>query len=505
MKKLLAIVIILIAAYTAYWYVEATIFEKRLKEELAKAAPNAIITYDAIEKKGYPLSIQLVLVNPKLHMENDAIKLDMQGSLAADWSLFGTLKQVLMQGKSHVELPIGEEGALAKYSFEGDTQAEFDSLHDFGDKGVVRITNAKTNGPETNIHGAFEWSSDLVTIVYDTKSPNPDRAILNLDVELVGGKIKAEKSQELYAAFADSLAEQSGKTNASFVLACDLPSQKVLQKYQESPLLLLTEAFPPISVELKKLATVNAFEQDEVQAAVHISEGENKNIVLDVVTNGTFHYLPAYREAVLKAIDSAAGVAQNWQAQDEYVPLKNVLISQKERIKELVPHLETLGKLVTTGKLLAVVNKQTFDWHLSLDNFGVTCDKFGCLLSLTAQDRRNSTQADAHLVLNHVDAIVNEAVGFYNKAESIFNALELDPVKHLKPLPEGANAKLIAYLEDLSTTHDKDTLAIDISYRDGKTMIGHYTLEEARANLEAIWADMMPKPEPLPTLPEDYQ
>ncbi len=496
-KVLGIIIVVLLIGYSAFWYMQAYYIQNTLKQELAEVS-EAKITYDDVKCSGFPFRINVSLVNPKVHVENKAISLDLDGQFVTSWSLLANLKGIDISGKSHILVPV-EEGAVAsQYHFEGNTALEIDSIKTLGDKGKVRLTDAKAVSLGNDLHGPFEWLADSVTCEYNVLSSSPDRAALNLDVEVQGAQVKvllAGEStfiQQLYNAFFGTIAEKSGKTNASFVISCDTPSASKLQELADSPLQLLTKGIPPVTLEIKNFNSSNALTKDKLLARLHLGE-EHNSIVLQVTGEGDIRYFAAYREAIIAAIDNVEKLAPNWEAPADLLGVKDFLVNHADRIKALVPHPERLGTISLYNDFFVEVTKPSLNWHVGVKKLGVMCDLYGIDIKADAQSRNSDLQIEATCALKNAQGLVVELVSSYNNVADIVNTIESDPEKHFKPLPANAADKIVAFLAHLSQEHEdpKGTLKIIYTYKNNKTMIGHLSLEEARAEAEALWAAIM--------------
>ncbi len=493
------LIVLLIGGYTAFWYMQAYYIENTLKQEIAKAHPDAEITYDSVEKSGFPFAIQISLVNPKVHVENKALSFDVEGKFATSWSLFARLKAIEIAGKSHIFVPVKEGATRSMYHFEGNTVLDIDSIQTLGDKGKIRITNAKALSLGSDIHGPFEWLADLVTCDYNVLSESHDRSVVDLDVEVRGAEARVlptgENSflQELYKAFFGTIAEKSGKSTASFVVKCDMPSAAKVQELTESPLQLFTKGVPPVTIELKRFDSANVLTKDQMTARIHLGEDEHNTVVLQMTGDGSVRYFEGYREALLAAVDNVTKHVPDWQAPEDLVELKNFLISNASQIKELVPHLERYGNIEFFDDMFVEINKLTFNWHLGIKRLGIMCDLYGIDIKADAQNRNSDLQVEATIALKNAQGLVDDLTGFYNKAINIANYFEKDAEKQFRVLPASAPQKIVTFLKHLSQEHDdpKGVLKIVYSYKEGKTMIGALTLEEARAEAEALWTEVM--------------
>lgn len=502
------VLLLVVGAYSAYWYVRAEHIEKILKAEIANLSEHATITYDGIQKKGYPYSIQIAFVNPKVHVENEAISFDLKGSLAGRWSVFGDINDIEMAGISRLSLPINEAGPLTEYHFEGTTVAEIDSLKTLADRGQIKITNGKAYSVGNNLHGPFVWIFDLLTVDYDVDNASVDRSGISLDVRLRGAEHKGVAQGEhlpvdLYNVFAGTIAEKSGKTNSSFVVNCDLPSLAKCQQLMASPLLLLTQTLPKVSIDIKKLNSFNALSSDEISGSIHILEDDQKNIVIQIDGKGFIHFFAPYHDAVVAAIDNVKNAAPKWEAPQELSEVKDLIANDADKLKVLVPHPDALGKIEGLENLLIVISKNTFNWHLALNSLDVSCDLYGIAIKANAQSRNNNMQVDVGVSLKNAAGLVQDVVSMYNRVQSVAYIFEPYTQKHLKALPKEASAKIVDFLQLLSIKKDVDKtdLHINISYNDGKLMIGSLTREEARAQAEELWSEIMEEIKPTEPSP----
>ena len=494
----LAVVALLcMGGYSAYWYIHAQQIENLLQEKLANQQ-HAKITYDSIEKRGFPFSIQLALVNPKVHVENEAITFDLDGSVAARWSVIGDLKDIDVSGKSRFAMPFNEDGHISEMHFEGNTVAEIDSIQSIGDKGVLTVSNGHMRSSDSEGFGEFDWKFDTIRVGYDVKHPDADRSIVDLDVNLQGGTYNVKEpgsSHELidfYRALVGTVVEKTGKVNSAFTLSCQLPSVAKCKQLMESPMMLLTQAVPKVSIVLKNGATSDALSQGEVLGSLTISEDEKNNVETHITASGFVRYLAAYHDAVIAGIDKLKELAETWDASDDLKAVKNLLANNSDSLKALVPHPETLGKIEANTNVLIVLNKRTFNCHVAVDPLGVSCDLYGISIKSDLQERNNCTHGDVGITLKNASNLVSELVSYYNRIEGVVNLFEQDTQKHLKPLPEGAAQKIVGFLSHLSANPaDPNDLHITVVYNDGKLQIGPLTREEARAEFEELWAEIM--------------
>ncbi len=502
MKKLLLLLVLLAAAFTGFWFYEAYMIENEVKKEIASLDSRTKIVYDGIEKRGFPTHVELIMVNPKVEVDNEAVHFTLLGNLSGTWSLLGKIEQLNLSGNSHVEFAVGEEGIPTGYSLDGKMAVEFDSLQTLGDKGKIKLTSAKVFSSGNEIHGPFEWLIDSLVANYDVKAPNEKRRHLLLDVNLEGAKLEGiinpDESMlaKMYQVIINSVEKKSGKTNASFTLQCELPSQEVAKKYMQSPLLLISEAFPTIAVDLKKFTSSNALVEQSAQGTIKIFENGKKRITARIDADGFIHYFPGYHEAVVSAIDNVRELAKDWDAPEDLAKLKYLLLEHSDVIKNLVPHPEEFGRIEMGESFFFNLNKKNFNWHMGLQKLDLSCDLFALNVKADAQDRNNRTIVDITLDITNAKRLTEEMVVLYNKVEGLANLFEEETEKHLKPLPENASEKILAYLQQIATKKEKEVLEITISYRDGKIGVGPYTLEEARARFEELWIELVPPEAP---------
>ncbi len=504
MKKILSVLVILALAYAGYWFYEAYKIEKELTSQLASLGPHTRVVYDGIEKRGFPTHVELIVVNPKVEVDNEALRFTLLGNLSGRWSLLGKIEQLNLSGNSHVEFEIGEEGLLSDYSLDGNMAVEFDSLQTIGDQGRIILKNAKASSTGNDVHGPFECSIDSLIAKYDVKARNKEQSHLLLDVNFEGAKLVGITSEDetmlgkMYQVLLNNIEKKSGKTNASFTLQCELPNQEIIEKYVQSPLLLISEPFPSISIDLKNFASNNALVEQRANAMMSVSEDGKRRITAHVNADGFIHYFQGYHDAMAAAIDNMQELAKDWDAPQDLAIVKDVLINHADVVKNLIPHLENFGRIEGGENFFFLLNKKTFNWHMALEKLDLSCDLFALNVKADAQERNNSTIVDITVSITNAKRFTEELVSLYNKIEGVANLFEQKTKQHLKPLPENASEKILAYLNLLATKREQDLISINMIYRDGKIQIGPFSLEEARAEFEKLWLELVPPEEEIP-------
>lgn len=492
MKAFWVILLLLVAGFTGFWFVQAEKLERACKEELAKI-DYATISYDSIQKRGFPLTLALLFTNPKVKTE--AVSYALEGTLTARWSLFGTFKDIDVMGRSGFELPVSEEDKVSLYHLEGNTVAEVDSFT----KGMLSITNARLHSAENDKVGPFDWTFDRISARYDLEAPREDRAIYDFDVEVKGAKYQVpEPAQEItlndfYNVFMSTMAQKGGSTDYVLTFVCDLPSKSKIEEIKDSPLKLFRESFPTVSIALKSLVAKNALVSNEAKGEVSIQEDGQKNVIVHVDAKGVMRYFAGYYDALLESVDKMSNLAARWEAPKDLEGVKDLFVNHKEALKSIIPRPDSLGKIKLDESMCVVLNKRNLSWHFTLQNFDLSCDQYAMSAKANAQERNNHTRFDVTIKLKNAPGLVEDLQNLYNRLEGVVNLFEEQTEAHLKPLPEDAKARILDFIKSLST-ESGDELEIVVSYHDGRVYVGPLTLEDARGAFEALWRSIMQSP-----------
>jgi hypothetical protein len=279
---------------------------------------------------------------------------------------------------------------------------------------------------------------------------------------------------------------------------CDLPSTQKINEFIGAPLQLLMGPFPTITIDIKKWDAVNSFTQEDCSGFIKLYEGEEKSIVAEITSKASARYAAGYHKALLDGIDNVGLVAEKWEPTEDLAPVKELLVHHRDELKAIMPDFASLGTIGMSEKFFFVFHKNTGSWHLTLDPFDLTSERYSVGFKADAQDRQSNLHADMLLKFKNLDGLVADMTDLYSKVETLANKVVTNPEQKVKPLEADFQSKFMTYINRFGKKDDAGNLEIPINYNDGKWLIGGLTLEEARALTEATWVNLFPKPQQQP-------
>ena len=490
MRTKVLIALVCVGAYFGFWYVQANYIEKRVKDELAGRKEYFEVHYDAVEKRGFPFSIQLAFVNPKIEVKGLELSFDLNGFLSGRWSLFGALKELEMTGTSHSLIPFTQGDQHYEMHVDGNTVVEIDSIRSLADKGVIRQNKTRVlcKGPTTE-----EVEFDLVAIQYVVKERSDERLVVQLGVETAGAKSqftgpeRFSNGREFVQVVSSQLAEVNAKQRNVLELVVELPAIEKMKELLNTPLQLLTERIPTVAIDLKKWQTSGSLADATLVSSFRLQEDEQKNVEIHASGDLGMHFFAAHRQALEQGLDKLKAALETKPVAEDLVQYKDLVVNHVDELKALVPQFEKLGAIDASKQLYFKINKSSLNWHLALTKFGLTTELYGVQMNVDAQQRTGDLKLEANLLFTHPKQLFSDAISWHNRLAVVLNILEQDPQKHFKILPEDSAEKVVNFLTLFANKAEGDQLDIPITYKDGATMIGPFTLEQARAHTEAFW------------------
>lgn len=511
---IIAILLLAIVGYTAFWFYQAHLLKNMLQEKQGQVekAPTYDFTlrFDDLETSGYPFSINLAIANPKIDCSLKSGLLDLSinfdGKMTNSFTPFGQLEKVSTKGKTHITV----KGADSKAVFEGFGDGEMTlqskskgylwsavrhpfstKKEDFEDV-MLHISPLKCSGLIRDKKTAGLQINDAL-LHYQR---NPSAQTLNFSSDFILDP--TESSSATAQEFSDMCPQDTikpflvivekalqkqkiEKYSCSFDMQVDLPGVETLEKISAAPMMLAFSPIPKFAIDVKKFNISHNSGDLKSSGYCALSEDAQRQVLLTFGKEVIFKTTEAsYTQCITTINTIAEMVAQDLKPDNEDLArIKTLFVSHLDDVRALVPKLYQLGATKWGGKGSFEINKETYNCSGNLSHFGFTNDLYGVFFNLDAkrQDEKISCKADLNCI-KYKD-LVGDFIAYFNRFTTVFNLLKHDDARPLNPVSKETTAKIFEYLLAISDTPESESadLKITYTYDNGRMRIGTLTLE----------------------------
>jgi hypothetical protein len=472
-------IIILIAAYSTGWYFLADARQKGIEawaEEL-KNSQGTTITWQKIEKAGFPLRTAFIIKDPKVRYKQFAI--DSDSSIEIPFSLTGSLQEVsaqinnalflkngLVQGtlKANMELESSLEGKTTfslhntnlSLSLEGTPLIENVSL----DEASLVLNRSKSSN-------TYRFRADVEGIKYGFPKLVPKEGLSGYEWYLNEG-------------LANKLSVASGAIDFELTL----PPKLTLDRIAELPWLFLGASVPPCTLKLHEFKVTSNLVSELISGFLSVGEKDNIISVSGSIDASTT-FSPAYYEA-LKDITRTYITEVHPQGKLDF----NLLLP-------LIPKFHDFGPIVFKKEGKLEINKGTWTMSVSVPTVELATALYSIDLSFAASNMGGKGEATLMLHIHNFRRLIDDIISYFNHFTKVFNLVRQKSMYRLEPADDTTKTAIFAFF-DLFTKDPKSAdVTIDFRYKDGRVSFGKYTQEEfsemAATVLQQILEQVMPE------------
>lgn len=510
LKSLILVVVLLVVAaagYSALWYYQANRLQKNLEEQLASASKEhaAVLSfqYDAINKSGYPIDIQISLVNPRVKalgivpilegQENpQAFEMNLNGQIVDTFNVFGYRKAMEATGKARILLPKINIYPASEWVVEGKIGAQSDALSFISDMILHPIT--------TKIDTLKEFTLTLAPLRFSCVREGKELEVLDVknalieyqkkvasyfihiagdvvasnDVELFPFKSGKETMQDFADRIAQAYGKKMGKTSSKLDMKIELPDLQELEQIMNSPMSLLARSFPTFSIDLGTFESSNNFSASQAKGFFKLNEDAAKNVSIQTAFESIWKGKANYNDLMSVVDELAKAVTELQPTTATETKLKNLFASHLDDIKALVPHLEKFGAVEFKEAGSAEFNKATFSFKGVLEQLKLSSDLYGMNVHGGAEYQGGKALVKFTLDLMKYRDFIQDSLGYYNRLTVVLNQLRDEKEALLRPVSAETISKIIAYLQKISDepTSESADLHITCSFNNGEIQVG---------------------------------
>ncbi|MDB6081774.1 MAG: hypothetical protein JWO53_1046 [Chlamydiia bacterium] len=501
----------LFVAYSLLWFGAATFMQKKIEDEIAtvnqKTDGRVVVKCTSIEKSGYPLSVVLTLVNPKIEArystKADPLVIEMKGDLTATNSIFGQLEKLSTNSKTHLTIPgkvlnrpynvvldgnivlqAGQDATVTSVLLQP-LSGKKEGVHDFN----LAISSLKGMLVAPNQKDQEFLSIEKAEVQYQTKDALQTLAIrgdCELDprflVHSENEKVTADKDVNMFINIFNNVmhGQYKGKTRYKLDVALKAPDIETIQKLAKSPLSLLTERIPQFSIDVKKFDSESAYGAYHHKGLFTLSEDEKKDVSLVFENDSSHKNSKEGYESCMAGIKQFKDQVMKLKSDNEYlVKVKDFFNSHFDEVQAIIPKFYQLNTILFSGKGSVRFNKASFGFSSHLADFGFTSDLYGILLNADVDNANSKLVYSMSINLTNYQALIRDMIEYLNHVITIYNACINKNAQQVHPLSKDTQEKILTYLGHLSDTPKdlKSDLKISVKGENNECKIGSLDLQ----------------------------
>ncbi len=472
--KVVATVAAVSLLYTGVWFFQASQIQKAVQAQYAS------LSFEDIQQKGFPFSVQIAMTNPQI--KNEHVAASVAGELIADCSLFGSLKSVHTNGTIHISSPFD-------ITVRGDTSLELRGNNDFS-QGALICKDTLVLHRYLDI--PTRYAADKLVLDYKIKELSDDR--VTMAVDFTGTDIaqvfKKEGVNLAEMSYSQIVANNlTGVTqNLSLSMECDIPARETFEKIEKDPMFFAANKVPLIALKVAKFDGSSKVQNSSAQGEVRIFEADDKLVEIAISGAMKAEFCEGLYEATLESLaHSRQELEALYAAQDASYEMIKKALDSIEIMPQMALHLQKLGKVQTSGDIRVLVNKDTLNWNVAIDDLGFACDKYSVSLQAKALAAGLLSRSKATVTIKNAKELIADAVDFYNVLVPFANSRGNNPETQLLPADQSTANGLYAVVSHFGTKDADGNLQLTFSYSDNKILICGKTLEEAIPQAQSLW------------------
>ena len=457
MRKLGIAIAVICGLYSGLWYYQASQLQKALQESLDQYEGTKTfglrITHEGIQKGGFPSSITLAVVNPKIKVLGELpypAEIAMEGSLINGFNLLGCFESVQINGKTHIHVPVIDKDPVSDGLINGNIAVRF-----VQDRAIV--------------------GRQIYDVTVDARG---------VTMQVESQEVYEDLPQNIMQALSKQIEGLAGKTDLLLAVRLELPDadtiEHTIERIKDAPFTFLTQPIPSVSFVVKEFSQTNNFGSTTGTGEITISEDAAADVQFHMASDMDFRVLKAYHDALIFALNNLV---------KEPSPFQEFLAQHKSTLENLIPNFQELGTVHFAKDLQISCNKKNYDIKILLPKFELLCDLYG--IKAHANGQRVNDEISGELTI--------DLINYRNLIDSFiqwFNQIGVLSENSVGQISDATKAKIFAYLQYI-TGVSTDTIQVTFHYSDAEgPRIGHIPWEMfvAKTNelVAAIQEDVLP-------------
>ncbi len=532
-KIFFLLILIVLGAYTIFWYKKSSDLENHFKTQIDQLAHNDknsyLLQYDSIERGGFPFNFTLALVNPtiteiqspeKANTKGAEIKIN--GKIIDHFTLSEELKSVEYQGKANIYIPSQNEEQSSNFLVEGNMLLENESgslipvtalknlvtldqiignlwEHLNLDDSQMKISNLKIsdiqrNSPVVNIDSFDIYFTrqlkDEANRKIHLKSNVKGWDIYQLN-SYIHSKVKPSSLlDKLYQEFLLALNSKEGKIGLDFDLDLDIPNDEELYKISQRHIsAYLTHPFPEFSIAFDGSFNAAALENSKVKGRLAIKQEEHKEESISLNVDGSNSYTTAYVEALHYALEKVSEEAALLEPTNENEKIiKELLVNHRAELIGLIPQINEFGTIQEILDLNIKLKKSELYTNIQLANFAFLSKLYGVQLHGETEGRIGSAAGSITLDLLQYEPLIHDLTAYINKVIRVLNLIDYN----LNEISAALEKQILSYIQEISNEPQTNTKDIHITagYLKDGVKVGTLSLDEFMQKSSAMWNEI---------------
>lgn len=530
MKKIIAILVVLIIAYTAFWFYEAEkakeTFAKHLKEAEKPGENGFYLNYEDLSVGGYPFSYIVKVKNPKIlqtevNDEKNRPFSWLNGSFDFGTNLWGSEYWVTKFGEAHLHVPASSESPEAHIVAKGESTVSFNIHNSHPLKAMIEpfkelpeaFFKADKNPEELfNLirEGEVE-SKDLTISIVDSNSHQEE--VFKADKTFFEWEHEHEKE--------DNVREISWKISLDGMTANYKNLMNFANKFNPTPLPIIGNSpydvktdfilegkakfpkeskseehdFSPLFVQISKFDVKSKLADWRSKGTLDINPEKNGETKIHYDHDITYNVTPEGYKASVEQLNSNIKYLE--EEGDKVDPseetFKKLIKCCKDDIVKLLPHLERQGKMQFYTDFDATTisksgKEESFD--IKLHHFDATSDLYG--LKADGEAKGYPVLGKFVIKFSNYKSFINDIFAYYNRIRPLLPVLVNENQNFPLWTPQMIE-KLDNFLDSFNDEPGKDAkdLHITINFPDQEHItIGKKDMAEASQTVQKFMEDI---------------
>ena len=494
MRKILGLVVVIVAVYSGYWFYEA----KKGKEYIEHKMSEANIHADKISLSGYPFTYNVAIENPIWVQDNTSVSL--QGTIHLVTNIIGNKFWISRDGELHAKLEGFNE--LESVTIKGDNQLFFELRDSF-----------YPNHPFQSLPMSF---SDEEHLVLYHKIKEVVVTGKNFQLEIANGQDSSQVNIGRIDLKWNNAFTENTQTHKFDLYLKDYDVKTVTPQnfgdiiHNMTPLSQLELAgeftipredfnffmFPEMSWNISKLDSSSELGDGKSNASFSIvkKDGHRVNIHFDLDSTNSIFEKP-FKESVDKMIAQLKDPKTSKNI-PEAEKIRELLKTNENEVRDVIPNLAKLspfGMKININAFLDTKNPASQNGEINVDNFNVLMTPYSFLSDGNFKLEANQTDGSYKIKLVNYKALVDDIVAYGN---NLFNFLNKIYGKEAQigdyQITPKMHEDVLHFLRDISDDPKSDSKDLHITlkvHKDGSATIGTLDMEQAMAKWEGIFAE----------------
>ncbi len=497
MKKILGVVLVIVVAYSGFWYYEANKGKTYIEQKMNEAN----IHSDKISLSGYPCTYDVTIENPVWVRENVSVAL--QGKVHIATNILGNKFWVSRNGEIHAKLDGISE--IESFILKGENQVflevrdsyflnhPFQSLPmAFSDEDDLviyhKLKEVAISGKDFNIQITDNNGTSTIDIgSLDLKwknSLNDKSQTHQIDFNITdyaANLSSSEKSDQTFPDFIQAIASTTKSQKMSFVGEFTIPKEDFN---------LMT--FPEMSWNISSFDSSSPLGKGHSNASFSVvkKDGQHVEITFDLNSDSTIFEKP-FQDKMNELFTSLKNPAKAHFPEAE--KLREMLKEHESEVRAVVPNFPALSPLrmkINLKALFHALTPATENGEIDIDSFNVTMAPYSFLSGGKFKLESNQFEGAYKIKVVNYKKMIDDMVSYTNNLYKVLTKIYDRPEIFDFQITPKMHEDILKFLAEISDEPKKENQDLHITVKvqkDGSVFIGSLEAMQAAAKWDSLF------------------